>query len=204
MFKAYALFRETDGSVRKVLGFSKAVQAKMFCMEKDNVFLSVDDLIERLSESDMNQIFQKYSTPEKLNEIKSWLPVYTSDKQTFGYLWTFMRTHVEPSYWDKPGSKVERISRKKKDDRLYVYQKIENFDKAILKLPTQAQCLARILKDEQRSKWTEPELKAVVTKASYSKALKTRQDPWRIFQYYRNDLMDLGLVRLTRRSLKDL
>jgi len=174
MFNAYALYRDADGSVRKVLGYSDPVKAKALCMEKDNVFLSIDDLIEHISESDMKQIYKKYGND-----------------------------YAEPSYWDKEGSKVERISRKKKDDRLYVYQKIENFDKAILKLPTQAQCLARILKDEQRSKWTEPELKAVVTQASYSKKLKTRQDPWRIFQYYRNDLMDLGLVRLTRRTLGD-
>ena len=71
-------------------------------------------------------------------------------------------------------------------------------------MPKQAKDLAHIVKAELRSRWTEPELKQVIHAAARSGALKTKQDPWRIFQYYRSHLLNAGILRLTTRSLRDI
>lgn len=67
-----------------------------------------------------------------------------------------------------------------------------------LDIPPQAMVCLRILtraiKDNGGEYVTEEDLKKAVVKAAEEKTLVTRQDPWRIFQYYRPTLLRMGLI----------
>jgi hypothetical protein len=41
---------------------------------------------------------------------------------------------------------------------------------------------------------SEPDLHALIVEAAVNGSLKTKQDPWRIFQYYRTELVKTGVV----------
>lgn len=80
------------------------------------------------------------------------------------------------------------------DDRIYVF----NFDQFNLKykqLAPQARMILRSLEDRGILRITEHELRAEVQ-------VKTKQDPWRIFQYYRPKMISTGIVRLENQHEK--
>ena len=85
------------------------------------------------------------------------------------------------------------------DDRTYFIVKhgAEELKKLLDAQPPQAQTCYAILKKECGEKGdegcVEVVLRAVVTKRTED--IKTRQDPWRIFQYYRPRLVEAGLIK---------
>lgn len=71
---------------------------------------------------------------------------------------------------------------------------------AFYRLPPQAQSLVQLIEEYVKS-FTEPvvletELKTYIEKNA--EKLATKQDPWRIFQYYRGRLIASGFLRFTR------
>lgn len=62
------------------------------------------------------------------------------------------------------------------------------------KLPPQAQACVIILKGIGKNQFSIAELKDIFDKAQKSGALKTRQNPYRIFDYYKNRLKQRGVI----------
>ena len=201
MYKALAIFREADNlTVRQIIGFTKEAQGKAFVVDKSILYISTEEMVERLSLREMIDLHNIYAD----KSVKSF-----KDK-TVGAdrLWKVLEIGAIPSVYDRVDdvekSRIERIPRRKKEDRLYVYTKIDRFDEVLSRMPQQAQDLAHIVTADIQSKWSEPELKEVVRNAKQHGTLKTKQNSWRIFQYYRNHLLAAGILRLTTRTLKDL
>ena len=59
-------------------------------------------------------------------------------------------------------------------------------------LPPQAIELVGIILNDSNDSWTEPELQKLIDENS--EVLKTKQEPWKIFQYYRKALIDAGFL----------
>jgi hypothetical protein len=76
----------------------------------------------------------------------------------------------------------------------------EKLKQQVAKLAPQAQVLCDIIEiissGRTASEFTEIELKPLVMQHGHM--LCTKQDPWRIFQYYRGKLISIGFMRLTR------
>jgi hypothetical protein len=201
MYKALAIFREADNlTVRQIIGFTKEAQGKAFVVDKSILYISTEEMVERLSLREMVDLHNIYAD----KSVKGF-----KDK-TAGAdrLWKVLEVGATPSVYDRVDdvekSRIERIPRKKKEDRLYVYTKIDRFDEILSRMPQQAQDLAHIVTADIKSKWSEPDLKEVVREAKENGTLKTKQNSWRIFQYYRSHLLAAGVLRLTTRTLKDL
>lgn len=62
------------------------------------------------------------------------------------------------------------------------------------KLPPQAKMCVIILKGLNKTEFSIPELKEIFTKAQESGELKTKQNPYRIFDYYKNRLKQRGVI----------
>jgi len=80
------------------------------------------------------------------------------------------------------------------DQRIYVF----NFDQFNLKykqMAPQARMILRSLEDRGIMRISEQDLKVAVQ-------VKTKQDPWRIFQYYRPKMISLGIIRMENQHEK--
>lgn len=64
-------------------------------------------------------------------------------------------------------------------------------------LPKQAISMIEIILEDGRERFTEDEMKAVIAEGAAAGQLKTKQDPWRIFQYYRPKLIQYDVLRQT-------
>lgn len=65
----------------------------------------------------------------------------------------------------------------------------------IAKLAPQARSIAAMIRADGRTQFSEEELKALIVKNA--KELRTRQEPWRIFQYYRSKMIGADLLTHT-------
>lgn len=65
-----------------------------------------------------------------------------------------------------------------------------------VRLPPQAIVLVGALLSADVDTWTEPELQEIVQNCSED--LKTKQEPWKIFQYYRTALIDAGFLSMKK------
>jgi hypothetical protein len=81
-------------------------------------------------------------------------------------------------------------------DREYTVRTVEDLPKALSSVPPQARVCYQILADicEQQDSVSEQALMGAVAQASEQGRLKTKQDPWRIFQYYRPKLVEHNLI----------
>lgn len=62
------------------------------------------------------------------------------------------------------------------------------------KIPKQARVLARVLYEAQHDFYTKDEMQKFVGSPAVWTKLNTKQDPWRIFRYYRNHLVQHGAI----------
>ncbi len=85
-------------------------------------------------------------------------------------------------------------TRPKRDDRMY---KILGADIAIaMTLKPQARTLVRLMLDIKKPEgFSERELNDVLLKSHED--LKTRQDPWKVFNFYKRDLVAAGVLEIT-------
>lgn len=78
--------------------------------------------------------------------------------------------------------------------------KTDIMKRSIVKLPPQAQIIVQIIEMactlRSAPEFKEDELKEFVVKNGFM--LNTKQDPWRIFQYYRSNLINISFMRLSR------
>ena len=95
---------------------------------------------------------------------------------------------------------IEEVKSKKSPGRPKVDQKsrvvrLINPEVPFNGLPPQAQICAIILKDTHQTEFTIQELKEIFNQAHASGKLKTRQNPYRIFDYYKNRLKQRGVIQ---------
>ena len=78
--------------------------------------------------------------------------------------------------------------------------KTDIMKRSIVKLPPQAQIVVQIIEMactlRSAPEFKEDELKDFIVKNGFM--LNTKQDPWRIFQYYRSNLINISFMRLSR------
>ena len=53
------------------------------------------------------------------------------------------------------------------------------------------------ISESGNSEFQEPELKTLVSELAESGKLKTTQNPWRIFQYYRANMLSAGICKMS-------
>ena len=79
--------------------------------------------------------------------------------------------------------------------------KSPDWEEELKALPKQARVIARALADSEKTTYTEKELDSFARELSFTKKLKTKQDPVRVVKYYCPQLADLGLMSYpTKRS----
>lgn len=76
----------------------------------------------------------------------------------------------------------------------------EDQQRGLYEIPQQAKDIIYYLNeraiDRGSATWMEPEMKQVMVEMEKEKRLRTRQDPWRIFQYYRSKLIKYGFIKM--------
>lgn len=80
------------------------------------------------------------------------------------------------------------------DDRVYVFN-YSRFNEKYKQLAPQARMILRSLEDRGINNLSESELKTQIQ-------VKTKQDPWRIFQYYRPKMISYGIIKLENQHEK--
>lgn len=80
------------------------------------------------------------------------------------------------------------------DQRVYVFN-YDQFNQKYKALAPQARMILRSLEDRGIGRITETDLKAAIQ-------VKTKQDPWRIFQYYRPKMISTGIVKMENQHEK--
>lgn len=100
------------------------------------------------------------------------------------------------------GNKYNGVKRAKRR-LLYKFNvpvKSEMLKQAIVHLPPQAQVIVDIIEiaccTRSEPSFSEEELQKIVEEHAFM--LHTKQDPWRVFQYYRGKLISAGVMRLSR------
>lgn len=63
------------------------------------------------------------------------------------------------------------------------------------KMPTQALSIIRFLTEQEHDFYTRDEVIKMCNSVKFIQAMKTRQDPWRIWRYYTKDLIKLGVLK---------
>tara|TARA_B100000953_G_scaffold222644_1_gene184358 strand:+ start:416 stop:853 length:438 start_codon:yes stop_codon:yes gene_type:complete len=92
-----------------------------------------------------------------------------------------------------------QMSGRNKGQKVYFFNNVGDFEKVIRNFPPQARDLARIMRLDTETEWSEPQLELLFENAKTEGELITRQSSWRIFTYYRKKLMGAGIISLTRR-----
>jgi hypothetical protein len=94
---------------------------------------------------------------------------------------------------------LEPASRKKLSNRMYELVHLTGQDelerdKTLANMPPQAKACLAMLKEFKMDKVSEADFKELILKSG--DRLHTRQDPWRIFQYYRGNMIRDRWIRL--------
>jgi hypothetical protein len=151
----------------------------------DVEFKSFNDFITRPEQTILayHEQFFKCEPPKKQSKVT-----------TATYIWAYLIKEAKPRLDNtkKDGTKERKSSIA---GRLYL-PGTEDHTKILLKTPQARICLAifhDLLKSLSKPSVTEAELKAEVYRRQAD--LKTRQDAWRIFQYYRPQLIQAKLIR---------
>lgn len=151
----------------------------------DTEFKSFDDFSSRPEQTILayHEQFFKCEPPKKQSKIT-----------TATYVWAYLIKEAKPRL---EATKADGTKERKSSisSRLYL-PGTEDHTKILLKTPQARTCLTifhDLLKSLNKPSVTEAELKAEVYRRQAE--LKTRQDAWRIFQYYRPQLIQAKLLR---------
>ena len=81
-----------------------------------------------------------------------------------------------------------------KSIRLYSFDIPSELDS---KLTPQIKQILGGISESGNSEFQESELKSLINELAESGKLKTRQNPWRIFQYYRANMISAGICKMS-------
>jgi hypothetical protein len=153
---------------------------------KSNVWNGFQDFADKTSDSEIDE-FSKNFNVDMLGQVQS--------MARKAIVWMWMIAKARETRRDMTVPKTERTGVKKEGkltNRKYVVE-LTAIPEGV-KLPPQAIACLKIMVDMNRKEILEQDLKDEVNKQAES--LHTRQDPWRIFQYYRPQLMQHKIVRM--------
>jgi len=183
----------------RVVGYSKGSQARATHMDASRcVFSGPHDLARELNLTDLNHmradllhISGESAPSKKLNDHHA-----LADE-----IWLMMVKLAEPSVYDKglvprkkaAGGKARRQG--KTATRRYALTDKGKDSTTWDLFPEQAQVILLGLKRFEDLELTELQMRELVDTLVREGLLQTRQDPWRIFQYYRPQMIGAGLLR---------
>ena len=81
-----------------------------------------------------------------------------------------------------------------KSIRIYSFEIPEELDS---KMTPQIKQILGGISESGNSEFQESELKTLISELAESGKLKTRQNPWRIFQYYRANMISAGICKMS-------
>lgn len=175
--------------------FDTLLQAKTIILPDHhlNIYQSSVDFVARCPETDKRSLREKFKveTDEEVYELlqdRAYNPY-----RAHGY-------EIEKEL--QIGNQYNAVKRARRR-LLYKFNvpvKTEMLKQAIVHLPPQAQVIVDIIEiacsTRSEPTFSEDELQGIVEKHGFM--LHTKQDPWRIFQYYRGKLIASGVMRLSR------
>lgn len=135
-----------------------------------------------------------YTTPYELRRLSSEFKEYWGAYDP-ELLWDILKN--EADWVEEPPSWVKQTEEGKKQKVYHI-----DLDRAKLALEhndmriKQLKALVQLLINEDAMLLTEEEVKALVTSSKFYKLAKTKQDPWRIFRYYRQWLVEYDVIRI--------
>ena len=133
----------------------------------------------------------KVDLPKKINKLEASL-----------FVWDEMctRATIDPqevtnlSTTKSVGVPKHKLANRQYEMIVMTSQDMLDRDTKSLIIPPQAKACLKVMQDLKRDIIPEDELKAKITE--FADQLHTRQDPWRIFQYYRASLINLRWFRM--------
>jgi len=174
----------------EVLRYPTLAKAKAMFINKTVIYTSPKDLIERLSNSSLITLLRRYSNEKLHGKLKN-------SEAIANKLWPLLLKHAKiQNPWatqPTPGTKsFQKAFTAIQVSQLYFEWKEDKWAKRI---PPQAQVLMDyFVENMPEGGVTEQELEVLVRQCHSDGILKTRQDPWRIFQYYRSMLFERGFL----------
>lgn len=187
MSETHVVINKWNGKLERYPSLAKA---KAMCMDRNEIYTSYKDLVERLHNSVLIQMLHKYSDDKVHRKLK--------DSEAIAKrLWPLLLRHAEiKNPWapkPTPGTKsFEKAYTQIQVSTLYAEYKRDRWQKA---LPPQAETLMDYFVDNiPEDGVTEQQLEVLVRQCHSDGYLKTRQDPFRIYQYYRAELFRRGFL----------
>lgn len=191
-----SLVQSTDG---KWYLFADETNASVRIMDPRELYKSWEDFMNRTKDTETlvtlhTQLFGKAPTAKEAKDqveltVKVWITLCDKAEQRLDQ--------------ESPGSntRAKRTSGKLADRR---YEVINFTISAEVKMPPQARTCMEFFKElavkaghrEDQGIFEVPEVTFNEYVVANAERLKTRQDPWRIFQYYRPQLIQGGYIRL--------
>lgn len=88
--------------------------------------------------------------------------------------------------------KKKSYQKKREENKYVIKAETEKSKKMVGELAPQAQCCVEIIRKDGKAEYLESELKALME--ANKEKLRTRQTAWRIFQYYRSNLISADVL----------
>lgn len=101
------------------------------------------------------------------------------------------------AFWRLAESVADTVSFKKKDGYMVNLARCDSLlaNRELEVLPTQAWSIVEFFAEERRDYYTRDEMRRLCNTVAFLVKVKTRQDPWRIFRYYRPTLTHIGVLQ---------
>lgn len=154
--------------------------------KKANVYDGFEDFCERVSDTEIDEFAKNFSVD--MRDV-------TNGRLRKGIVWEWMIAKARSERKDMTLPRSERTGVKKEGkltNRKYIVESA-TVPKDV-KFPPQAIACLEIMVGMKRPEILEQDLKDEIDKRQ--DMLHTRQEPWRIFQYYRPQLMQHKLIRM--------
>lgn len=163
------------------LGRAKAAVLPDF---HDQIYVSAEDIAAR---NDINKI---RAVIEGLT--KKLAPQFKSVKEAADALWKRILETADDRMAD--GLKKGKRAEAQRNPNAYIVLETREDVINAKKLPRQAKACMRILSRYKDKNFSEETARKLIEESATE--LQTKQDPWRIFQYYRARLMSEGLLKM--------
>ena len=135
-----------------------------------------------------------YTTPWELRTLSSEFKEYWGSYDT-ELLWDILKQEADwvenPPPWVRETEKVKR-QKVYHIDLDKAKEALSHDDMRIKQL----KALIQLLINEDAMMLMEEEIKSLVNSTKFFKLTKTKQDPWRIFRYYRQWLIEYGVISI--------
>lgn len=182
--------------------------AKAMLLKKyhEYIFTSADDIYSKLSDHKMDALIETLCTQHKLVQEPR------SGREKAVYLYQLMHTYADKIFEEGKKGKIILVKRKETAEEiddgpmelksywlLYEPGVDPMMDAAFIKLAPQARAVLSVLLEHQKLHgeiMSEPTVYKYIMRDKIH--LKTKQNPWRIFKYYRSTLVSQNFMRMTK------